>query len=147
VNAHIGSKSPATRALSAEDRLEIQELIARYCRYEDNGDAQAMAALFAEDGCTVNSRGQAIAGRDALEEAARRRWESPDARRCVHWVTNVIVEPSDDGASASSYQLIFMVDADSGIHVRSLSAKHDRLRRDGGRWLFVTREVVPLAAG
>lgn len=147
MNAHVGSKSPATTVLSAADRLEIQELIARYCRYEDNGDAQAMAALFVEDGSTVNSRGKAIVGRAALEEAARRRWESPDARRCVHWVTNIIVESADDGARASSYQLIFMVGADSSIQVRSLSAKHDRLRRDRGRWLFVTREVVPLAAG
>lgn len=147
MNAQVASESPAVAALSAEDRLEIQELIARYCRYEDNGDAQAMAALFVEDGSTVNSRGEAIAGRGALEEAARRRWQSPEARRCVHWVTNIIVEPDDDGARASSYQLIFKVGADSEIRIRSLAAKHDRLRRDGGRWLFVTREVVPLAAG
>jgi uncharacterized protein (TIGR02246 family) len=147
VNAYAGSKSPATTALSAEDRLEIQELIARYCRYEDSGDAQALAALFVEDGSTVNSRGQAIAGRGALEAAARQRWENPDARRCVHWVTNIIVEPADGGARATSYQLIFVVSADSGVRVRSLSAKHDWLRRDDGHWLFVTREVVPLAAG
>lgn len=147
MNAHAGAQPSTTAALSAEDRLDIQELIARYCRYEDNGDAEAMAALFVEDGSTVSSRGKATKGRAALEEAARRRWENPDARRDAHWVTNVIVEPDDDGARAFSYQLIFVIGEDSAIRIRSLSAKRDRLRRDGGRWLFVTREVVPLAAG
>ena len=137
-----------TKVLTADDKLAIQELIARYSMYEDTGDADAMAALFTEDGCTVNSRGAVIRGREQLAEAARRRWEKPEVHRWVHWSANVVVEATDDGAEAHSYAMILVIGDDpEDIRVRSLTAKRDRLRREGGRWLFASREVVPLAAG
>ena len=134
-------------SLTADDRLEIHELIARYSTYEDTGDADAIAALFADDGMTVSSRGVSTVGRSAIAESARRRWEKPEVHREAHWSTNVIVEPTEDGAEARSYHLILVVDEDRSIRVRGLAAKLDRLRREDGRWVFVKREALPLAAG
>ena len=134
-------------SLTADDRLEIQELIARYSTYEDTGDADAIAALFTDDGSTVSSRGVSIVGRSAIAEAARRRWEKPEVHREVHWATNIIVEPNAEGAQARSYHMILVVEEERAIRVRGLAAKLDRLRQENGRWLFVQREALPLAAG
>jgi uncharacterized protein (TIGR02246 family) len=142
----VGAESAAKGSLSADDRLEIQELITRYSIYEDTGEAEAMANLFTEDGSTVNPRGEATAGRSALAESARRRWESPQVHHWVHWASNVIIESADGGAQAYSYHMILAVDG-AESHIRSVVAKRDLLRRESGRWLFVRREVVPLSAG
>ena len=81
-----------------EDRLAIQDLIARYAWSLDTGDDAAYAQLFTRDGVFIE-RGQPFKGREALaahvrELFADRRpgnrhhntqlvFESGDANRCV----------------------------------------------------------------
>ena len=40
--------------LSVEDRLDIQELFAKYCWGLNTGDHQAVVNCFASDGCLVH---------------------------------------------------------------------------------------------
>lgn len=58
--------SPLSGSLSLADRLEIQELIARYCWALDTRDGDAYAATFIPDGVFqgIGSRGR---GHDELQ--------------------------------------------------------------------------------
>jgi uncharacterized protein (TIGR02246 family) len=84
--------------IPAEDRLAIQDLMARYAWALDTGDDAAYADLFTEDGVFVE-RGQPYKGRAILAEHVRELvaimkpgnrhhntqlvFESGDANRCV----------------------------------------------------------------
>src|SRR5664279_3100375 len=84
--------------IPAEDRLAIQDLLARYAWALDTGDDAAYAQLFTEDGVFVE-RGQAFTGRAVLAEHVRELvavmrpgnrhhntqllFESGDGNRCV----------------------------------------------------------------
>lgn len=128
--------------LAAADRLAIQELITRYSVSEDTGDAAEAASLFAEDAVVVNGRGEQTVGRDAIRDAAARRWENPAVRTKVHWATNILISATSEGAQAQSYHMI--VATDGGFRIDGIVAKHDRFRRVDGRWLFTERRVAPI---
>ena len=133
-----------TNKLSVEDRLEIHELIAAYNHYEDNGDAQSWAALFTEDGGFEGSNNKKVQGRATLLEFAKRRFiDKPQTRNWVHWVSNVVVEATADGASAKSYQMTIEAQ-ENGYKIHKLSLKLDELRKENGAWRFYMRRFGAL---
>jgi hypothetical protein len=131
--------------LTAEDRLDIHELIAAYSHYEDNGDAASWGALFTRDGRFVGSGDKEIIGRDKLVEFARKRWaDKPQVRNWIHWVSNVTMWSTPEGAESQSYQMTVEAQKDGGYRIVKLSAKADQLRRENGKWRFHVRRIVPL---
>lgn len=62
IQAWVGD---ATRVVSVEDRLAIQDLIARYAHYVDNGLGDAWASTFTSDG-VLEYHGIPVRGRDEL---------------------------------------------------------------------------------
>jgi len=99
-----------TRALTAMDRIEIQQLIARYGYALDSGanNGYAYADLFTADGVFVGmnqgDRGRSYRGREALAALARGGKRGPNY--VSHFITNVIIEPSADGAVGHQYAVI-----------------------------------------
>jgi uncharacterized protein (TIGR02246 family) len=55
------------------DRLEIRDVIERYMRYNDDGDAERLMSLFHED-ATFQTSGQTHQGRDAFSSTTPGRW-------------------------------------------------------------------------
>lgn len=134
------------KALSAQDRLDIQQLMAEYSVHEDTGAAEQWAALYTRDGRFVSKAGKATIGHDALVRFAADRWENkPWVRQWVHWVSNVTVKPVEGGAQAYSYQMTVECSAD-GYKIVGISAKRDTLRIEDGRWRFHVRQVEALPA-
>jgi len=134
-------------SLSAEDRLDIQQLLSEYSFHEDTGAAEEWAALFTRNGTFQGGGDKApITGRAALAEFARRRWEEkPEVRSRAHWVCNIIIEPTETGAHVSSYQM--NVDKiEAGYVVSGVSGKSDEVCREDGRWRFEKRTVVPVGS-
>lgn len=135
---------PQAATLTAQDRVEIQELIAEYCHYEDNGDARSWADLYTADGRFVGSGDKLAVGREALVEFATRRWaDKPQVHDWVHWTANVVIRATPEGAEARSFQMVINC-KDSGYNIQKLSGKHDLLRREDGRWRFYERKVFAL---
>lgn len=130
--------------LSAADRIEIQDLLTRYGVAEDTGDGPGTAALFTEDGATVNPRGQVTSGRAAIEAAASKRWDTEANRRKVHFAVNVRIDAFAGGASVRSYNVILSSDGASEPVIESIVEKVDRVGRTEDGWRFVERRVVPL---
>lgn len=120
--------------LTTDDRLAIQELLARYNHAIDFGTAEEWAATFTADG-TFESRGEVHAGADALLTFARGFKERMAGS--THWNTNVLIEEDGAGARATCYLMLWREGKpiSEGRYVDSV------VRSDGG-WRFASRKVV-----
>ncbi len=94
------------RALSTQDILDIQQLGARYAYGLDTGadNGYYYANVFMPDG----SFGTTV-GREKLAELAREGGGRLKSRGYQHIVTNVIVEPTPEGAKGSQYIQVLTV--------------------------------------
>ena len=128
--------------LSIEDKLEINELIARYNVAIDSGDAVGWARTFTPDGVFDGIVGR-FEGRDEIADFARRYWTDPqyeDFRSCQHWVNNVLIEGDGDAATPrADHQMV--QPTKSGGRILLVARYNDTLRRLDGEWLFSRRRV------
>jgi len=102
-----------SKTLTAMDYIEIQQLVAKYAfaldTHADNG--YMYADLFAPDGSFGKTK-----GREALAAVARNNQpekSGPDATR--HFLTNVIITPTADGAVGRQYMVLIEVGNPSTI--------------------------------
>lgn len=124
-------------ALSVEDQLAIQRLYADYCYAIDDGDGPGFAACFTPDGVLEASPGDPIAeGTEPLAVFAI----VLVMPRLRHVATNVSVEGSGDDATGGAY--LYAYRATEGGHQVVTARYRDTLRRIGGQWHCVRREVV-----
>jgi actinorhodin biosynthesis protein ActVIA len=98
----LHAQTPRAPALTAADYLEIQQLAARYPYAVDmhGGDGSAYAALFTQDG----TFGTQAKGRAQLADlAAKTNSDRSGPAHTRHFVTNVVITPSPEGATGRSY--------------------------------------------
>lgn len=123
--------------LTAEDRLAIEQLYARYANAADAGDAEGWADCFEADGSFV-SFGRTQRGREelmAVVEGSRRR---PPGR---HWISNLVVEPAEYGATATAY-LAWLHITKLPVTMPTTGIYRDELVRGPEGWRFRRREFV-----
>ncbi|MGE3962121.1 MAG: nuclear transport factor 2 family protein [Dehalococcoidia bacterium] len=120
--------------LTTDDRLAIQELLARYNHAIDFGTPEDWAATFAPDG-TFESRGEVHAGLEQLTAFARGFRERMAGVR--HWNNNLVIEGDADDARATCYLQLW-----KGSELLSEGRYVDTLRRADGVWRFASRKVV-----
>jgi uncharacterized protein (TIGR02246 family) len=129
-------------ALGTTDRVEIEDLIARYNKALDTGDAETWAATFTPDGEFHGVVGD-FYGRDELTAFVKAySTEEQFAAFAVaqHWVTNIVIE--GDGDEAELFAHVMMVSpTDDGGKISFVAHYEDQLRRVDGRWLFTKRYV------
>lgn len=123
----------------AVDRALILDLTARYNRAFDNGDVDAYAAVFTEDGVMeIEDTGPRFEGRAALAEMCR---NTPAAIR------HVTVDPvvTIDGDTATQEVTLVVVGRPApgqrGSTVQSSGRYVDRLVRTPDGWRFAHRSV------
>lgn len=126
--------------LTTEDRLEIQELYARYNHAIDFGDGPAWAACFSADG-TFESGGTVTTGPDALAGFAS---AFPTRLKARHWTNNLVLDEGPDGVSGKCYlQLLRLTPGERPpASVLTTAIYHDRLTRTADGWRFASRKVV-----
>jgi uncharacterized protein (TIGR02246 family) len=123
--------------LTAEDRVAIEQLCARYANAADTGDAAAWADCFTVDGRFV-SFGRTHAGREALMAVTEGSRNRPPGR---HWIANLVVEATDYGASATAY-LAWLHITKSPVTMPTTGIYRDELVRTPAGWRFRLREFV-----
>jgi hypothetical protein len=128
--------------LTVEDRLDIQDLMARYSRAIDFGRWDEMPGFFTED-CTLDF-GKLMGshrGRDAVRKFADTLKGTGLTMR--HYVTNCMIEGADDRATATTYVLAFT--GSIGSLMPTTGRYEDELRRIDGRWyLHVRRGIIEM---
>jgi len=129
-------------SLTADDRLEIAEVMARWAAFEDGGQAEAWAGLFTADGVSTSASGKHLTGHAALAGNARTRWNKPGGQDVAHIFAAPVIEPSTEGAIARHYGVL--VDRAGAVVLGVLSRRTCHLRREDGRWRIFYREIEHL---
>jgi hypothetical protein len=126
--------------LTAEDRLDIQELMARYSRAIDFGRYEELPGFFTED-CTLDfgtlmgtHQGREAVGRFGTMLAGT-------GLTMRHYVGNCIIEGDGAQATAVTYVLAF-TGPKSGSLTPTTGRYEDELRKIDGRWLLHVRRGI-----
>ncbi len=133
-------------ALTNDDKTEIRELVSRYNKAIDTGDADGYAATFTPDGEFVGIVGT-FKGHDELRAFAADYAVNPemsDFASAQHWVTNLVVDGDGDDATAFSHLMMVKPDGEHGSIIL-VGHYDDTLHRVDGAWRF-TRRVVNATA-
>ena len=117
--------------LTAEDRMEMIELVATYNHAIDSRDAEAWADTFTADGRFYAPPNHDIRGREALI-AFIRSFGPPGGH---HWTTNFLIEGDGDDA-IMLVESIFV----RGNEVGGRGQYRNTMKRIDGKWKFAERD-------
>jgi hypothetical protein len=145
------AQQPRYPASYAEDRAEIEDLMARYLFAIDYSDWDAYVATFAEDGelefASGTARGRA-AIRDTVTKFASRiaefyHNEDGKAAKLRHVILQSVIRVEGDRAWARSLWLE-MADHGPGdtMKMGTYGIYEDELSKASGQWLFTKRRVL-----
>lgn len=140
----------AGMGLTAADRFEIAELLARYSAAVDDGDFAAVGALFAGGELRDGEDRVVAAGAEAVTElfvATTRRHDS-GTPETVHLVTNVVIDPRPDGSAVVRSRFLVLQQVGSGALEPIVTGRYvDHVERDQGAWAFRSRRMEPAIWG
>ena len=135
----------AVRVKALEDERDIRDLLIRYAQCLDNRDFAGYAALFTEDGRWYGRAGD-VNGRAAIEamlvEAFGPTPQGFANTNNFHLMTNFLIEVVGDAARADS-RISYFARGENNRPMPMLAGRYeDTFRREGGRWLFASRQVI-----
>jgi len=130
----------AGRLRLLEDREAIRDLIARYGPLADAGNAEAVAALWHEDGVyAVGGMGEAR-GREAIAALISGPvHQSLLTDGCAHVLTSPAIDLAGDSAVARCHSLVFRHEDGEWAPVR-VAANRWELRRGTTGWQVMRRD-------
>jgi len=133
--------SRATLKLTTEDRLEIQELYARYCHGLDKGDPELFSSCWTDDGEFTGGRGPGRANDDRTPLKGRPAlYQMGNKGGSRHFTSNLILTPTDDGAKASIYLMLYNARVVPPTFVET-AIYDDTLVKTPAGWKFKKRVV------
>ena len=130
--------------LTAEDRLEIQELYSRYAWGIDLADADMALSTFAQDAWFDHLWQGRVQGHEAILENLKSLWNDRQ-----HWwygrqhlMNHFIMDPHREGARVRCFFQIIQWQADYQTNfVFGIGTRDDRLIKEDGRWVFARLTV------
>ena len=127
--------------LSVQDYMEIQQLYHRYQWVVDARDGDAWANLFTPDGEFHTGTINAV-GREALAAQPVKSLGAATATSALHYVTNVRIEPSAEGAHGGAYLLnVVPGEAGSPATITAVVVYEDILVNTSEGWRIRHRKV------
>ncbi len=147
----VHAKQQGTRAattpskLTPQDYIEIQQLVASYAYALDTGadNGYMYADLFTPDGVVFNN----TTGREKIAALARSQPHGPEYVR--HFLTNVVIQPSPEGATGKQYLVVIDIGENGkpssiflGGHYEDVYAKTPNGWRFKSRNLFRSKVAV-----
>jgi len=140
--APVASAEPS---LTPEERIAIEQLVARYPYALDTGEdeGRVFANLFTEDGEFV-SPAVTVSGRTALAEMAYGHREGQGPLLVRNFGANLLIEPAADGATGRQYGVIIAF-GEQGAPSTIGGGGHfeDQYVRTDDGWRIRRREFVP----
>ena len=126
--------------MSADDRLSIMDLLARYARCLDSGDLDGYVNNFAPDGVLFGTHVGRQQIRDYVGQVIARRNTDPSRR--MHLVGSPVIKGDGQRATVHSYLLWIELGAESPV---SAAAEYnDSVVKLDGRWVFESRMLTRL---
>ena len=132
----------------ADDRDEIENLLACYCELFDSGDMDGYVALFT-DAHIANHFAQSSGPEELRAFFERNGLFYDGVPHTRHVITNLHVEVADDGQSAKarSYVTVFQALSDFPLQPVFIGQYQDELIKKDGQWRFSARVCEPFLAG
>lgn len=128
--------------LNIEERLQVSELLSRYCHAMDAGRADLCAKLFASDASLDTPVGVAR-GREAIEEWMQGRIaQRPKAYRISHYLLNPIMAKVSVDCIRVRSLLIYtrqLFEEGAAPEFLSTGIYEDEVRFSEEDWLFMSR--------
>jgi hypothetical protein len=119
-----------------EDRAEIIELTARYCRYVTEASKERIVALYTSDGVFDRSNAGGTVAKGHTELLKTYGNSGPNAFLPV--IHNHVIELDGDEATGTC---VVESPVRAGKPAGFVSRYEDRYRRVNGKWLFAERKV------
>jgi uncharacterized protein (TIGR02246 family) len=131
--------------LTAEDRLDIQDLYARYAWALDTGDVEELVNSFLSDGVLETSAGDRIIGRDAIRAWGEARFAAPNAAGSQHAAGHLLIRGDGERCSVKSYWATLTYDQadETKRAVGSIGYYLDDCAKRDGIWYFRERNFKP----
>jgi hypothetical protein len=127
--------------LSAEDRVGIIDLIARYARSLDSGDLDAYVNNFAPDGVLFEKHAGHAQIREYVGTVIARR--NADPHRKSHFVGIPTIDGSASEATVHSYLL--WIETGAAAPIAAAAEYRDTVIKLNGRWVLNNRTLTRLA--
>jgi ketosteroid isomerase-like protein len=140
----MGESSGEWGGLPVEDRIAIQDLIARYAWALDTGDIDSLVDCFTPDAVVIE---EVFEDPDRWEghEGIRRLGEhyaaSPGFPGRQHHVSQSIVEGSGEHCTVKSFAFVTECRGEPPYTLRFTGYYDDQLVKADGRWLFQERVI------
>jgi ketosteroid isomerase-like protein len=136
--------SNATAKLSAEDRLDIMELFAKYAWAIDSGDAEGVLKCFAEDALLDHLWQGKMVGHEKIRRAFEELWyDRPSwwiGRQ--HLANHFVIEREGDGARVKAFFSILQYNVEYRTNfVFGIGTWDNFCVKRGGRWVFQSLKV------
>jgi len=130
--------------LTFEDLTAVQELIASYAEFIDEGNIEGYLNNFTPTGVFENRRGK-IEGRDAIREFVAPILEANrTASRATmrHVMGFPVIRGDGDRCTARTYVMIPRMDEDGEVRVPMVGTYRDDIVKVDGRWYFEKRSIM-----
>jgi len=133
-----------------EDRIAVEDLMARYVWAVDSLDPEGYVAVFTED-AVIDSNGAISKGREEIRKIVTgliKRRDDDKAKglptsNLYHVISNVrITFPHVDEAVHRSYWQTVRRDKDGKMTAAAMGRSEDRLVRRNGTWLIQSRKLT-----
>ena len=124
-----------------EDKLAIEELIARYNQSLDSGDYPTWVACWSDD-AVLDGIGKLLTGKAQIQAFADDYEGSTRSKinALKHYTINILSTLAGDRASSSSY-LQLVSTTDKGVKIIFTGRYEDDLKRVNGQWQFARRKL------
>lgn len=125
--------------LSAEDRMDVLDLLARYGQAMDGTDPQAFLDCFIPD-AELDIGYRTVKGADELREFADYFAAKP-GRPWYHHITTTTFSGDAERVHTRSYLLMTSLDAEGKSQVHGCAVYLDEFVKHEGNWLFARHTV------
>lgn len=129
-----------TARLSADDRLEVMDLLAHYAYAMDGTDAQAFLDCFIPD-AELDIGYRTVKGEAELREFADYFMNKP-GRPWYHHISTISIEGDGQRCRTRSYMLMTSLDEAGKSQVHGCANYHDEFVKVAGRWLIARHTVI-----
>ncbi len=137
----------ATPKLSSQDYNEIHALYARYAHAYDRSNSEAYGNVFTADG-EFHAGQRVLKGRKEISALATTRGPLKEHPKVLHVNSNVLIEPSPEGAKGSAY--VVLMDLTKNPAITGGGVYEDAIVKTPDGWRFKKRayfaETAPSAS-
>ncbi len=131
-------------SVTAEDKIQIHELLARYCWSFDTGDVDGFVACFAQDAVLCEDVFEEVdrwTGADQIRAMAKHFFAIPHFAGRQHHPTNILIEGTTERCHVRAFCFVIEVGNDKPCSIPFAGHYDDLVIKVDGAWVFKERLV------